>query len=87
MLGAFWTSLVLAATVTVLSIVIAVPAAWTMARLKFLGRDLLFNLFTAPLLLPTIVLGLAMVCLGPWMLGTLVNFTANLFRSLPTMIH
>ena len=34
-----------------------------------------------------IVLGLAMVCLGPWMLGTLVNFTANLFRSLPTMIH
>jgi putative spermidine/putrescine transport system permease protein len=61
MLGAFWTSLVLAATVTVLSIVIAVPAAWTMARLKFRGRELLFNLFTAPLLLPTIVLGLAIL--------------------------
>ena len=61
MLKAFWTSLTLAAVVTVLSIVIAVPAAWVMTRLKFTGRELLFNLFTAPLLLPTIVLGLAIL--------------------------
>ncbi|ANH07101.1 ABC transporter permease [Shinella sp. HZN7] len=61
MLKAFWTSLSLAAIVTALSIVIAVPAAWVMTRLKFTGRDLLFNLFTAPLLLPTIVLGLAIL--------------------------
>jgi putative spermidine/putrescine transport system permease protein len=60
-LKAFWTSLSLAAIVTVLSIVIAVPAAWVMTRLRFAGRDLLFNLFTAPLLLPTIVLGLAIL--------------------------
>ncbi|MFQ6775857.1 ABC transporter permease [Cereibacter sphaeroides] len=61
MLGAFWTSLSLAAIVTVLSLVIAVPAAWVMVRMEFRGRDLLFNLFTAPLLLPTIVLGLAIL--------------------------
>lgn len=61
MLRAFWTSLNLAFLVTVLSLVIAVPAAWVIVRLQFRGRDLLFNLFTAPLLLPTIVLGLAIL--------------------------
>lgn len=61
MLKAFWTSLLLATVVTALSIVIAVPAAWAMTRLKFRGKDVLFNLFTAPLLLPTIVLGLAIL--------------------------
>lgn len=61
MLKAFWTSLTLAAVVTILSIVIAVPAAWTMTRTSFFGKEFLFNLFTAPLLLPTIVLGLAIL--------------------------
>jgi ABC-type spermidine/putrescine transport system, permease component II len=61
MLKAFWTSLTLAAIVTVLSIAIAVPAAWAVTRLRFPGRDLFFNVFTAPLLLPTIVLGLAIL--------------------------
>jgi putative spermidine/putrescine transport system permease protein len=61
MLNAFSTSLMLGGIVTVLSIVIAVPAAWVMTRVKFRGRDFLFNLFTAPLLLPTIVLGLAIL--------------------------
>ncbi len=61
MMRAFWTSLGLATIVTALSLVIAIPAAWTMTRLRFPGRDFLFNLFTAPLLLPTIVLGLAIL--------------------------
>lgn len=61
MLAAFWTSLWLAGIVTVLSLLIGIPAAWVMVRLKFSGRDALFNLFTAPLLLPTIVLGLAIL--------------------------
>lgn len=61
MMRAFWTSLGLAGTVTALSLLIAVPAAWAIVRLRFRGRDFLLNLFTAPLLLPTIVLGLAIL--------------------------
>ena len=34
-----------------------------------------------------IVLVLALVVLGPWMLHTIVAFTAGLFLSLPTTIH
>jgi len=30
---------------------------------------------------------LALTVLGPWMLHTIVGFTASLFRSLPTVIH
>ena len=51
----------IAATVTILSLAIAVPAAYALARLEFRGRDWLASLFTAPLLLPTIVLGLAIL--------------------------
>jgi len=34
-----------------------------------------------------IVLVLAIVVLGPWMLHTIVGFTASLFNSLPTTIQ
>lgn len=34
-----------------------------------------------------LVVVLALIVLGPWMLGTMVNFTQNLFRSLPQMIR
>lgn len=61
LIGALWTSLGLATVVTVLSLVIAIPAAYAMARIPFVGRDALLSLFTAPLLLPSIVLGLAIL--------------------------
>jgi putative spermidine/putrescine transport system permease protein len=61
LMTAFRTSLLIAATVTVLSLLIAVPAAYALTRLEFRGRDYLASLFTAPLLLPTIVLGLAIL--------------------------
>ncbi|ABM56566.1 ABC transporter permease [Verminephrobacter eiseniae] len=61
MLKAFSTSLVLATIVTTVSIVVAAPAAWALARLDFRGKQLLLNLLTAPLLLPSIVLGLAIL--------------------------
>jgi putative spermidine/putrescine transport system permease protein len=59
--NAFKTSLLLAAVVTVLSLAMAVPAAYAVVRLEFRGRDWLMSLFTAPLLLPSIVLGLAIL--------------------------
>ncbi len=34
-----------------------------------------------------IVLSLALIVLGPWMLHTLVGFTSGLLSSLPTVIH
>lgn len=61
LVNGFKVSLALAAMVTVTSLLIAVPAAYAIVRLEFPGRDWLMSLFTAPLLLPTIVLGLAIL--------------------------
>ncbi len=61
MTSAFWTSLLLACVVTALSLLIALPAAYALVRLKPRGGEALSSLFTAPLLLPTIVLGLAIL--------------------------
>lgn len=58
---AFLVSLGLGAIVTLLSLLIALPAAVVIVRLKTKGSGALYNLFTAPLLLPTIVLGLAIL--------------------------
>jgi flagellar biosynthesis protein FliQ len=33
------------------------------------------------------VVVIALIVLGPWMLATLVRFTADLFRTLPGMIR
>jgi putative spermidine/putrescine transport system permease protein len=54
-------SLLLATAVTLSSIAVATPAAYALNRLRFPGRDWLMSVFTAPLLLPTIVLGLAIL--------------------------
>jgi putative spermidine/putrescine transport system permease protein len=58
---AFRTSLLLGAIVTVLSLLIALAAALPLARGRFRGQQALSALLTAPLLLPTIVLGLAVL--------------------------
>lgn len=54
-------SLALAAVVTVLALALAMPAALALARGEFRGREAVLSLLTAPLLLPTIVLGLALL--------------------------
>jgi len=59
--NAFRTSVLLAGVVTVLSLALAIPAAYAIARLNLRGRDWLMGVFTAPLLLPSIVLGLAIL--------------------------
>ncbi len=61
MISAFWTSLMLGAIVTVISLAVAIPAAYVIVRMRTFGSTFLYNLFTAPLLLPTIVLGLAIL--------------------------
>ena len=61
LLHAFAVSAALAAAVTIVTLVVAIPAAYAIVRMKVPGSDALYNVFTAPLLLPTIVLGLAVL--------------------------
>lgn len=61
MIKAFRVSMVLAAIVTLISMAVGIPAAYAIKRFEFRGRDVLANLFTAPLLLPSIVLGLTIL--------------------------
>lgn len=66
-------SLVLGAIVTVISLILGTAAAWALARSALPGGGLLLSLFTAPLLMPTIVLGLALLLVfaEAGLLGTL----------------
>lgn len=90
MAQAFRVSLVLASVVTGLSLLIGVPAAYAIVRIKPFGAEFVFNLFTAPLLLPTIVLGLAMLMVfAPW--GWLADWrgliVAHLVVALPYVLR
>lgn len=59
--AAFWTSLTLAITTMALCLLIGLPAAYAIVRLRVPGAAFLTSLFTAPLLLPSIVLALAIL--------------------------
>jgi putative spermidine/putrescine transport system permease protein len=61
MMAALGTSALLAAAVSALSLLLGLPAAYAIARLDFPGRRIMADLLAAPLLLPTLVLGLALL--------------------------
>ena len=61
LLAALWLSVQIAAVVTVLSLVVGVPAALALAKGRFRGKDALTSFFLAPLLLPTLITGLALL--------------------------
>jgi putative spermidine/putrescine transport system permease protein len=54
-------SLVIATSATVLGLITGTGAAFAIARFVFPGRGLLLALFTAPLLVPAIILGLGLL--------------------------
>ncbi|MFT8244716.1 ABC transporter permease [Roseomonas sp. BN140053] len=54
-------SLVLAALVAALALAVGGPAAYAIARLRFPGRGVVATVLAAPLLLPTLVLGVALL--------------------------
>jgi putative spermidine/putrescine transport system permease protein len=60
-MSALATSVLLAAIVASLALLLALPAAYAIARLQFPGRRALSDLIAAPLLLPSLVLGLALL--------------------------
>jgi putative spermidine/putrescine transport system permease protein len=80
------TSLVLGVLVTALALAIGLPAALVLERRRFAGRAGLLALLTAPLLLPTIVLGLALliVFVGYGLIGSWPGLVlAHLLITLP----
>lgn len=86
MLRALGTSTLLALVVTIASLAIALPATYAIVRRRVWGAEFFLNLFTAPLLLPTIVLGLAILILfaGNGLLGTFAGLAiAHLIIVLP----
>jgi putative spermidine/putrescine transport system permease protein len=56
---AFWISIYLGLASATLSSLIAVPAALAIGRHRFMAREALVGLFMSPLMVPTIVLGIA----------------------------
>lgn len=86
MITALGTSTLLAIIVTILSLLIALPASYAIIRMRVLFSETLLAFFTAPLLLPTIVLGLAILIVfaGNGLLGTFTGLTiAHLVIVLP----
>jgi len=63
-LAAFSTSTTLAFTATVLSLLLTVPASLVLARYEFRGKGTLTAILMAPLTLPHIVLGAALLQFG-----------------------
>ncbi|UFN47224.1 ABC transporter permease subunit [Roseomonas sp. OT10] len=61
LMGALGTSLMLALLVAALALLAGGPAAYALARLEFRGKGVIAGLLAAPLLLPTLVLGLALL--------------------------
>jgi putative spermidine/putrescine transport system permease protein len=79
-------SLILGLIVTAVSVLLATPAALVLARSQFPGREAILALLTAPLLLPTIVLGLALliVFVGYGLVGSWPGLVlAHLLITLP----
>ncbi len=61
-----WFTLWQAAVSTVITLALAMPAAWAMARLEFRGKSLVVALVTVPFVLPTVVVAVAFTALvGP----------------------
>ena len=56
---AFRDSLWLAALSSTIAVLLAVPAALAIARYRFAGREAVLALFTSPLMIPPVVLGIA----------------------------
>ena len=90
LLGAAGNSLILAILVCAAALVIALPAALVLARGRFPGQAAIIALLSAPLLLPTIVLALALliVFVGYGLIGSWPGLIlAHLLVGLPYAVR
>lgn len=72
--------------VTVMSLAIGVPASFAIVRGRFPGRDALAALFTTPLIVPLVIIGIALYgfFLSSGLSGTFVSFSlSHLVIALP----
>lgn len=86
----FLTSLVLAVGSTLLSAVIGVPAAWALSRHSFPGREVLKQLFLAPLFVPWIITGVALLVAfnRAQMTGTFIAiFLGHIVVTIPYLVR
>lgn len=60
-LNGFKVSVVVASCACLVATLVGVPAALALARYRFRGRGVLQSIFVAPLMVPTVVLGLALL--------------------------
>lgn len=83
-------SVIIAAIVMVLSILIGLPTAFALARMRFRGRDFLQTFVLSPLILPTIVLGLGILIIF-FRIGLVATYTglvmAHLTLTLPFTVR
>jgi multiple sugar transport system permease protein len=70
--------IIVCAAILVLQILVCAPAAYALAKLDFIGRDLLFGLVLVGLLIPHQVLALPLFILG-YQLGILDTYAALVF--------
>lgn len=86
----FFNSLVVASVVTVITTAVSIPAALALARYSFPGRAAIKSFLLAPILIPTVVLGLAMLLvLAPFgLIGTYAGLvTAHLAIAIPYVVR
>lgn len=57
----FFMSTVIAGSATALAALVGVPAAWALSRCQFQGRELLKQVFIAPLFVPWVITGVALL--------------------------
>jgi putative spermidine/putrescine transport system permease protein len=76
-IASFTTSTILAATATVVALLLALPAAIAIARYEFWGKATLSGILLSPLVLPHLVLGAALLQFGG-AIGLTRNFSALL---------
>jgi spermidine/putrescine transport system permease protein len=64
LLGSIWTSVVVAAWVTALSVSVGTANAFLMERYRFFGKEALSVLMLAPLVIPGVILGISILSLS-----------------------
>ncbi len=75
LLGSLWTSVVVAAWVTLLSVLVGTANAFLLERARFPGKPALAMLMLAPLVIPGVILGISILALA----SRLANFADDVW--------
>lgn len=87
---AIWTSLQIALTVTVINLLLALPAANVLGRVKFRGKWLIEGLIYAPIIIPAFVsvMGMYMIFIRIGLSDSIIGvIVAHIIPTLPYMVR